>query len=186
MEKTVHRFALKPLLIIMVGINILSCGFHLRGNYPSSTAIHTIHLVTTQPYASFTRLFKNKLRESHITLAPESAPAQLTVNLTKTYLHYPPAGNYYGVESRIYTFTYIVEYKVTRHAPRPITQHGSLSVVRTITIKRNEAIGSTAQLPIITQEMQMEAAERLLSRLKGFAAHSLLNAQPSLKDNKPS
>jgi len=154
-----------------------ACGFHLRGSYSSpSTPLSTVHLVTPQPYARFARLFRKTLHQHHINVVDKPQLAQLQLKLTKTQTNYPPVGNYYGVESRIYILTYNVSYTVTLPvAKKHSVKTGNIAVVRSITIKRNEAIGSTAQLSVIIGEMQNEASKRLLTRIMRIYHSSLHN-----------
>lgn len=140
-------------------LSVTGCGFQWRGAQqvtavlPSS--LKNMQVVSTKPYHYFARTLAYRLKIAGVQPA-QNGP---TLRILTDQRSYTTQSLAYNVESRIYTFTYQVKFQIDN---KPVE---TLSTSRRLVVRRNEALESTDQVRVITEEMQDDLAQQLVNRL---------------------
>lgn len=140
-------------------LGLSGCGFEWRGSQQATAVLPSslkhMQVVSAKPYHHFARALAYRLRSAGVRPA-KNGPVLRILSDQRSYTTQSLS---YNVESRIYTFIYQVKFQIDT---APIE---TLSTERRLVVRRNEALESTDQVRLITEEMQDDLAQQLVNRL---------------------
>ncbi len=162
------RIAIAATVILLV-----SCGFHLRGNYdfPFSTLYinfpagsHTANVLKRQIQGMNATRIANSPQEAEVILSAISEKNRREI-LT------------YNVQGRVreYSLHYDLEYTIKTAQGKVLLPPTKVTLRRTMTYDDSEALSKENEANLLYKDMQSDMAQRLLRRLAGLNMNGVDN-----------
>lgn len=179
MFKKVHTISF---IVLLLGITLLTgCGFHLRGAAPLPPNIKSISLHSATPYS----LLMQELKEIFVSMkiavvTPTEHPDLILVIDSETF-----SSTSLVQSASSSTEQYIMYYTITYHLDDAKNQSiwgpKNLRLSQTYSINQNEVLTTGTIEQTIQQQLQQEAAGRIIVQLGSVDAQKALmasSAQP--------
>jgi LPS-assembly lipoprotein len=163
-----HRNNITNLIVIlMLGLLISACGFHLRGNIVLPALYEKVHIVDrgntaiSKPLADFLERVG-----SEIVSRTEDASAVITLLSRGTQQRALAVG---GKAIREYELQLNVSFIVQNGAGEQIGEQQNVSLIRNYQNDPNDVLGKGNEESIIIEEMNRDILTQILFRLKALA-----------------
>lgn len=158
------------LLLLLSG-----CGFHLRGDMPLASPLHSLHIQAINPYGTLVRNLEQSLKMSGAHLTDNATDAQtiLIISHDSTFQELLSVGA--TQQTRQYKLTAVVTFEVADKQGRNIVPPQTLADSRVITVQSNQILGSSNEANLYFQQMQRGLATSIMYRLSSHQITSDIN-----------
>lgn len=163
------------LIIIIIGLGVMSCGYRPAGRIPLAPPLYTLCLETKDPYGQLTRYLKQFLNVSNVKLVdkPEDATAVLVI------LSESQSQQLLGIsgtqQTRQYNLVIVVTFQVTDPKGNIIVPPQRLSQSRTFTIKSDQILAGTNEASNLFNQIRQAITYDIMTRLGSTYVTELIN-----------
>lgn len=151
------------ILVLILSLMLMGCGFHLRGEQPMPEHLHTMAVLPDNPYDPLQRDIRKALRQAKIEVV--QSPTEVyslhiqSAALTRSVMIIGTDGQA-KQEELIYTLVYTV--KAPGQDPTPPQ---TIKVQRILNVDYNRTLGQSLEETTLVNEMQAEVTAQLMRRL---------------------
>ena len=151
--------------IFFIAAILTGCGFHLRGEMPLATPLHSLHIQAVNPYGTLVRNLEQSLKMSgaHLTDNVKNAQTILIISHDTTSQELLSVGA--TQQTRQYKLSAVVAFEVADTHGRTIVPLQTLGDSRVITVQSNQILGSSNEANLYFQQMQRGLATSIMYRL---------------------
>jgi LPS-assembly lipoprotein len=168
------RLSFKTILMTLVSLGIVSCGFQLRGQAKLPSALAVTYIKAQNPPGSRPGELPSRLERAlvtngvKVTADPKEATATLEILRETTRRRTLAAGSSVteSANLREYTFSYEVDYQVTLADGKKLIPQQTLSTSRNLFTDESKVLGKTAGEEILTKDMVSDVVRSIILRLQ--------------------
>lgn len=166
----------KYLMIGVLGLSVIGCGFHLRAPIPIPAAFQTLRILPDQPFEPLQLALRQTLKSAGIRVVDVSAPIETQASiLTIRSQYFSERTTAYGPDVQINraTLQYVVTYNITDCAGKILIPNNTIQVERELTINPNAVLGTEFERDKVKSELYGDATLQLIRQI------SIHHANPS-------
>ncbi len=156
---------------------LCACGFHLRGNMPLPPELHTVAIVSNDPYGALTLELTQILKSMGADIVDKTAHPPTTLVLEAEGYSQTTVRESASFSVQQYMMEYYVTYHVTRdkrtYGPRTIKSK------QLYAINQNQVLSTDIQQEELRKQMQQSAVYQIISQLNSPDAIAALTAPPT-------
>lgn len=158
----------KFLLLFVINLSLLGCGFHLRGTTSFPAWLDSIGIFTEGEHHDLKKTMEERLADYSIYIPKNPIQAHYWLILEKD--DFKQEITYVGASTapRQYLLLYEVQFRITQAKGKVLLSSHHISVLRQLTINNDRILGSDAEERLLKNEMRLEAVQkisRVLSKL---------------------
>lgn len=152
-------------LIILLSINLLSCGFHLRGFIDLPSWLRNVSVINNTHDQELKNIVATRLKSNNITTLPCPEDADIHLVLLNEEFRQDISSVSSASSPRQYQLSYKLCFSVVKKDGTIIVPPTKINVSRQITINNNRILGSDNEEAITKREIKNNAVTQLLSRI---------------------
>jgi outer membrane lipopolysaccharide assembly protein LptE/RlpB len=137
----------------------------LRGHVSIPPELKVLYLQSDTPYADFEQTMRARLRSYNINLTSTASDAPLTLAILSTKWQQTPGAFSTNLTTRQYTLSLTVTYQVLSSTGIVVIPTNSVTATTVFTIDSSQLLSSTNLGQQYHDNMQEDAASRLMSQL---------------------
>ncbi len=157
---------MRIITVLVFGLLLAGCGFHMRGSMEQLSALPTLYLPTGT--AGLAGELRNAAHTGAVRVVDNKQGAQAVVTLTGENLerHVLSVGSTGKV--REFELNYTVSFEVHDKEGKPLMDAQTLRFTRDYAFDETQVLGKEAEESVLRQSMQRDAAEQILRRVQAL------------------
>jgi len=166
---------LRHTAILLLTCLLTACGFHLRGDLPLATPLHSLYIQSNDPYGTLVKELEQSLKMSRVTLVENESEAKTVFVLLKDATAQDLLSVSGTQQTRQYRLSVTVVFEIKDHSGRTIVPPQTLAESRVITVQSNQILGSSNEANLYFQQMRRTLASSILYRLSSREISQMVN-----------
>lgn len=153
-------------IILLLSLLTLSCGWHLRGAISLPNSIEQLHLSAEDSYSPVLIELRRRLEDAGITLVDNSSDAPYSLTILEQTQDSRVAGVGGNALAAAYELTIEASYEIKRSNGELLAPDLSSSVVRSYSASAVTAGADSQEQSLVLKEMRGELAQQILRQLQ--------------------
>lgn len=154
------------LIILLLSLLTLSCGWHLRGAISLPSSIEKLHLSAEDSYSPVLVELRRRLEDADITLVERSSEAPYSLTILEQSQDSRVAGVGSNALAAAYELTLQARYEIRRSSGEVLAPNLSSNVVRSYSASAVTAGADSQEQSLVLKEMRRELAQQILRQLQ--------------------
>jgi len=156
---------MKHILVSLITLLLVSCGFHLRGEATLAPPLHRLYLQSADPYSYLTRNLQQYLKMSHVQLVPSPQQASTILVLSKEHTSETLLSVSGTNQTRQYRLRMTITFEITAANGRILIEPQTLAEERILTVQQSQILGSSNEANLFYQQMRLALVNAIMNRL---------------------
>jgi len=164
------------IFLVIVTINITSCGFKARGPITLAPQLYKLNLHAQNPYGQLTKNLETYLKASNVTLVknPEESTAILYIlNESKSQVLIGISGTQ---QTRQYNLILKAGFQVTDPTGKILVPPQAITESRTLTIKADQILAGSNEANSLYRQMQQSLSYNIMLKLGSIDTTNLIKS----------
>lgn len=171
MTNLIHRTRL--LWLVLLSCLIGGCGFHLQGKMSLSPPLQRMFLETSDPYGYFSRILREYLKISGVTLTESVESARTTLVILQDTTSQELLSVSASQQTRQYNLRVTISFMIRARDGETILPTQTLTDTRVMTVQSNQILGSSNEANLYFQQMRRTLATALMNRIASKEVRAL-------------
>lgn len=167
-SKFAQNSSFKLIIIMLLGMVVSGCGFHLRGDYLMPEQLQTLYVTSDDTHGELTRLVKQHFKVNKVNLAPSMQHNVPVLKILKDNLNRRTLSVFPNGQVAEYELIYTVRYQLTVNDES--SRQYTFELNRDYQDDPDKALAKSRELSLILSELRREAADRILRELSSYQA----------------
>lgn len=159
-----------PFLVpVLASLLVVGCGFHLRKEAVLPASMQRVFIEIADPGSALARDLARALPRAGVTVVPQAGPgvAVLAVPVNTTRTDVLTVGS--TARANEYTVRHHVEFAVRDADGKVVVPLQSIDLTREFTFDSTQALGVSAEIDLLTRELEREMVQAILRRVEVVA-----------------
>ena len=153
------------MLLLIAGLSLSGCGFHLRKPIVLPPTIHSLYVQTSEPNRSFIITLKDLLASNNLAIAPTPQLADVTLIIHSITQSTQLAALSGSAEAGQYELMGQVTFSVIDKQGRVLIPTTFVRSTQSYTSNATQVLSTDSQIQLLWRAMQKSLAEQILSQL---------------------
>ncbi|HVY53282.1 MAG TPA: LPS assembly lipoprotein LptE [Gammaproteobacteria bacterium] len=155
----------KTFLVLLLTWLISSCGFHPRSPATLAKPLQSLYFQSKDPYSALSRLLKQNLKMSGVSLASNAQEATTTLSILQESMGQDLLSINSSQQTRQYNLHLTIVFQVSDSHGEVLVTPQTLTETRTLTLQSNQVLAGSNQAAMLYNDMRRSIAYNIMNRL---------------------
>lgn len=161
-----HLHMLKVVAIGLLTVNLLSCGFQLRGQYAIPSAFQRLKICPDDRFNAFQRILRRNFKLNGICVV-DASQTEAVNTLSILHQEFSERSIIYGSDAQVNRalLQFQVKYQILDPNGKTLCPENGLRVERELVVNPNAVLGSETERHQVEEELYQDASVQLIRQL---------------------